>query len=546
MKLCAIIPSYNHYKVLGSIVKRLRECGLSVFIIDDGSNEPARSIIAALHNEGADIIVRRLDVNQGKGVAMQEGFRMAVAAGFTHALQVDADGQHDLDALPRLMALSEANPEAIISGQPIYDASVPKNRKIGRRVTHLWVWIETLSFRITDSMCGFRIYPLAAVQKLIAEEHIGDRMEFDTEIIVRLFWRGVAPIMLPVKVVYPADNMSNFDLLQDNWRISRMHMRLFLTMLLRLPSILKHRPPRPALADRWANLGERGAYWGLRFCAMTYKVLGRQGCRIVMAPIVFYFYLTGTVRRRASRQFLTRALKRPPNVVEGYRHFMNFAMRALDVFIAWTGGMPSDVIETIDPQGFAEMSNDPRGGLIVVSHLGNVNLAHALLDENARARITVLTHTRHAANYNRLLREFCPDAAMNILQVTEMGPETIIDLKQRVESGSRIVIAGDRTPVTGGEHMALVPFFGAEAAFPHGPWVLGGLLDCPVYLLFCLQDGDRYRLTMERFAERINLPRATREESLRAYATRYALRLEHYAVMDPFQWYNFFDFWAHV
>jgi len=545
MKICAIIPSHNHYRMIDSIVKRLHEFKLPIFVIDDGSDEPALSTLAALHNEVSGIVVHRFDANQGKGAAVIKGFHLATAAGFTHALQVDADGQHDLSVLSRLMELAATYPEALISGQPLYDDSIPRGRRIGRWVTHMWVWIETLSFRITDSMCGFRVYPLVPVQKLLAEEHIGSHMEFDTDIMVRLFWRGVAPVMLPVKVIYPPDNTSNFDLLRDNWRITKTHARLFLTMLMRLPSILAHRPPQPETTGRWAALGERGVYWGLRLCAGAYHILGREGCRMVMAPVVFYFYLTGIKQRRASRQFLARALKRSPTFIEGYLHFMNFAMRALDVFIAWTGEMSADAVVPTDQQSFVEITSDPRGGLIVVSHLGNVNLAHALLDHKARERITVLAHTHHAMNYNRLLREFCPHAAMNILQVTEIGPETIIDLKQRVESGGRIAIAGDRTSVLSKEHAAFVPFFGEEAAFPHGPWVLGALLECPVYLLFCLQDGKRYNLTMEHFAERIDLPRSSREESLQAYAARYALRLEHYAAAVPFQWYNFFDFWAH-
>jgi predicted LPLAT superfamily acyltransferase len=217
-------------------------------------------------------------------------------------------------------------------------------------------------------------------------------------------------------------------------------------------------------------------------------------------------------------------------------------MRALDVLIAWTGGVV--VVEPTNPNGLSEFTNDPRGGLIVIAHLGNVDVARAVLDKKTRERITVLVHTRHAEHYNRMLRKFCPESAMNILQVTEIGPETIIALKQRAERGEWIVIAGDRTSVLAREHSVFVPFFGEEAAFPQGPWVLGALLECPVYLLFCLQEGKRYRLTMERFAESIQLPRNLRIESLRSYVAQYALRLEHYSALAPFQWYNFFDFWA--
>lgn len=545
MNICAIIPSYNHYKRIGTIVQHLRATNLPVFIIDDGSHEPARSAIASLNDEPNKIRVHRLNFNQGKGAAVIKGFQLATAAGFTHALQIDADGQHDLEALPQMLALAKAHPEALISGQPVYDDSIPLGRKIGRWITHIWVWIETLSFRITDSMCGFRVYPLAATQKLLAEENIGHHMEFDTDIMVRLFWRGVAPIMLPLKVIYPADNTSNFRLGRDNWRITKMHTRLFLTMLLRLPFILSHRPPLLAAPNHWSGLAERGGYWGLKFCIGAYRLLGRQGCQIILMPIVLYFYLFGHKQRLASQQFLTRVLKRRPTFEESYRHQMNFAMKALDVFSAWTGDLTATNVEATNPDELAALSSDPRGALIVVAHLGNVDVARAVLDKKTRQRITVLVHTRHAENYNRILRKLRPEAATNIVQVTEIGPETIIDLQQRVEHGEWIVIAGDRTSVLSKENSVFTPFFGAEAAFPQGPWVLGTLLECPIYLLFCLQDDKTYRLTMERFAESLSLPRGTREESLRTYVMRYAERLEHYAALAPFQWYNFFNFWAH-
>lgn len=242
-RVCAIVPSHNHWKTVGAVVGRLCAVGLQVFLIDDGSDEPARSVLAGLLDETGGIHVVRLGSNQGKGGAVIAGFRLALAAGFTHAVQVDADGQHDLDALVDLLILSDRHPTALIIGQPIYDGTVPLGRKIGRWMTHIWVWIETLSLNIADSMCGFRIYPLAAVAPLLNRKRLGRRMDFDPEIVVRLFWSGTPVVMLPVKVAYPPGNTSNFDLFGDNWRITKMHTRLVIAMLLHLPSILRNRPP---------------------------------------------------------------------------------------------------------------------------------------------------------------------------------------------------------------------------------------------------------------------------------------------------------------
>jgi GT2 family glycosyltransferase len=238
------VPSYNHWREIETVVARLSEAGLAVFIIDDGSGQPARSVLARLHAPEGGIVVSRLDPNQGKGGAVIEGFRLAHEGGFSHAIQVDADGQHDLDALPSLLALSERHPTALVSGRPVYDTSIPLGRQIGRWLTHFWVWIETLSFKIGDSMCGFRAYPVAAVTRLLACERLGRRMDFDIEVMVRLFWRGTPVVSLPVKVIYPEANNSNFFLIRDNWQITRMHTRLVFTMLWRLPSILRNRPPQ--------------------------------------------------------------------------------------------------------------------------------------------------------------------------------------------------------------------------------------------------------------------------------------------------------------
>ena len=242
MTICAVVPSHNHWDRLEHVVDRLRARGVPVLIVDDGSDEPARTVIASLHAPEKGITALRLEVNQGKGAAVIAAFRLARDRGFSHAVQVDADGQHDLDALPALLALAERYPEALVTGLPCYDESIPTCRKIGRWITHVWVWIETLSLQITDSMCGFRVYPLAAVWALLDRETVGHRMDFDTEIMVRLFWRGTPVCGLPVRVVYPPGNISNFDMLRDNWRIGLMHCRLVFTMLIRFPFILARRP----------------------------------------------------------------------------------------------------------------------------------------------------------------------------------------------------------------------------------------------------------------------------------------------------------------
>jgi predicted LPLAT superfamily acyltransferase len=544
---CAIIPSRNHYQALPQVVAAVRTHGLPIIIVDDGSDAEAAAAIAALDAPDDGIVVHRLPTNRGKGVAVAEAFRLAHAQGFSHAVQIDADGQHDIDALAALLTLARAQPNSLISGAPRYDDSIPTARRIGRWFTHVWVFVETLSFRITDSMCGFRVYPLAPCLDLLAQEPIGARMDFDTDIMVRLFWRGVAPVMVPVKVTYPPDNISNFDVLRDNLRITRMHTRLVFTMLARLPRILANRPPplSSPSPSHWAGLAERGAYWGLRFVAETYRLLGHRACMTVLAPVVLYFHLTGREQRNASREFLGRVLGRQPTRGELFRHAFDFAGRALDTLAAWSGAIGADALVAQDADFMARATADPRGAVLVVSHHGNVEVARALMSAELRDRLTVLVHTRHAENYNRVLREFRAEAAARMVQVTGIDPATAIDLKERVERGEWVAIAADRVPVRSHGRVVAVPFLGAPADFSEGPWLLASLLDCPVMALFCWRDGPgRWGVALEPFAERVVLPRGQRKQAIAELAAAYAARLEQHCRRRPFQWYNFFDFWA--
>jgi len=159
--------------------------------------------------------------------------------------------------------------------------------------------------------------------------------------------------------------------------------------------------------------------------------------------------------------------------------------------------------------------------------------------------MTVLLHTRNARRFNRMLRHFRPDFALRSVEVTELAPEIAVSLRERVDSGEWIAIAGDRVPVLSKRHTSRVPFLGELGPFAHGPWLLASLMECPVYLLFCVRSArGTWRLTLEPFAERILLPRGQRSEALAQYAASYAARLEKWCREFPFQWYNFFDLWS--
>ena len=240
LRLLVVIPVFNHEHAIAAVVDGVRAAGLPCLLVDDGSRPSCAAVVQAqARRDGVQVL--RLPVNQGKGGAMLAGFAEAAQRGYSHVLQIDADGQHDTADLPRFVAAARAHPQAVICGIPAYDDSVPKARLYGRYATHIWVWINTLSLHLRDTMCGFRIYPLPPVLRLVGEETIGRRMDFDTEIMVRLYWRQVPVEHLSTRVTYPADGVSHFDVWRDNVRISCMHTRLFFGMLRRAPRLLWRR-----------------------------------------------------------------------------------------------------------------------------------------------------------------------------------------------------------------------------------------------------------------------------------------------------------------
>ncbi len=232
---------YDHEDAIGDTLNQVLQYDCPVLLVDDGSARACRDRLIELSQENPERVkLLRLEVNGGKGAAMKAGFRALVAQGYSHAIQVDADGQHEISDLPRFVAASKASPDNLVSGYPQYD-SVPLIRYYFRYLTHVWVWINTLSFEIRDAMCGFRVYPLAAFNEMLTREPCGDRMDFDPEVMVRWSWRGGRVSNLPIRVHYPIDGVSHFNVWRDNLLISWMHTRLFFGMLYRLPAILWRR-----------------------------------------------------------------------------------------------------------------------------------------------------------------------------------------------------------------------------------------------------------------------------------------------------------------
>ncbi|WP_370421555.1 glycosyltransferase [Pantoea vagans] len=547
---CVVIPCYNHGAMMASVLARLAPFNLPVIVVDDGSDAATQLQLATLHAPQLSLL--RLDSNQGKGAAVIHGLRAAAARGFTHAVQLDADGQHQAEDLPLMLAEAERYPDALISGQPLYDDSIPKSRLYGRYITHFWVWIETLSLSIRDSMCGFRVYPLAATLALCDRRAIGQRMDFDTEIMVRLYWQGIHSRFIPTRVTYPASGLSHFDALYDNLRISWMHTRLFFGMLPRIPRLLTMRKP-PA---HWSVETERRGQWGLRFMLAVYRYGGRLPFTLLLWPVVAIYWLSGQRARTASRQWLAqvtaaaqqRQVALPPRL-NSYRHFLRFAGAMLDKVASWRGDLRWGRDIDFAPGAEAVIRAPAgQGKLILASHLGDIEACRAMAQQVSGLVINALVFTDNARRFRAVLETIAPQAGVNLMPVSDIGPETAILLQQKLDAGEWVAIVGDRTavnPQRGGERRVIwSDFLGRAAPFPQGPFVLAAALRCPVLLMFALQQQGKLRIHCEPFADPLLLPRAQRQQVLQQAVDHYAERLAHYALLAPLDWFNFFDFWT--
>ncbi|MFA0148647.1 glycosyltransferase family 2 protein [Vibrio lentus] len=569
---CFLIPCFNHGATMPAVVSSLHHFELPIIIVDDGSELATKQFLAPLA-ENSNVTLVTLEQNQGKGGAVKAGIKRAQELGFSHAIQIDADGQHDLEALPALVEASQAKPQRLISGQPVYDDSVPKARLYGRYATHIWVWIETLSLSIKDSMCGFRAYPIDKTQTVLNKYDVGSRMDFDIEILVRLYWEGCDIDFVETRVIYPENGISHFDALWDNVKISWMHTRLFFGMLPRAPKLMarhfksdsaKNGQNQDSLAEsnknvsdqpHWSRTQERGTVLGIKLLLAVYTLLGRGVFNLILRGVMRYYHLTGKRARNASEQYLfqLKAYAEQQNIelpaeLTSYNHLLSFGHTMLDKLAAWKGDFSVENLTIHGQDQFESMVENQQGVLILGSHLGNIELCRALGRRHSNIKINALVFTEHAERFNSVMKAVNPQSDLNLIQVTSMGPDTAILLQQKLEQGEWIVIVGDRTSTSKESRSVWAEFLGKEAPFPQGPFMLASVLKAPVFLLFGLRDDSQskphFNVYFEHFSDKIELPRKTREQSLQQVVQKYANRLEHYTLKAPLQWYNFFNFWT--
>lgn len=245
MKLLVLIPSYNSgAALLAASVRAALEQWPDVWVVIDGSTDGSAAALRLLGLATRQPKIIELPVNRGKGAAVEHGSVIARAAGFTHVLTMDADGQHPAESIPRFAALAEEYGTAAVFGKPVFGQEAPALRIQGRKISNAWAALETLGWGLGDSLFGMRVYPLVPLLKAFAGTSWARRFDFDPEIAVRLAWAGVPIVVLPTPVKYltaSEGGVSQFRYLRDNTLLTWMHIRLCCGFLLRLPVLLWRR-----------------------------------------------------------------------------------------------------------------------------------------------------------------------------------------------------------------------------------------------------------------------------------------------------------------
>jgi predicted LPLAT superfamily acyltransferase len=299
----------------------------------------------------------------------------------------------------------------------------------------------------------------------------------------------------------------------------------------------------------WAHLGESTFVAGIWFLYGVYRLLGRWPMRVFLYPVVAYYWLARPVARAASMEYLHRmqaahgALGAQPGWTHSIRHFLSFAETILDKVLAFSGRYRFEGLRFEGRDIVDEMIARGQGGILMTAHIGCLELCQASAVRQPGLQLNILVHTRHAERFNRILQRLNPDNPVRLLQVTEVDAATAVMLADRVAAGEFVAIVGDRVPVRASQ-TADALFLGRSAPFPVGGYVLAALIKCPVLLMSCVRERGGHRVCFELLAECIALPRARRAEQLALLVTQFAGWLEAQLVHAPYEWFNFFSFWA--
>lgn len=562
-KIAFLVPFYNHPQNIKALIAALKTYELPVIVVDDGSDEASKLILAELERTEGILLLTRAQ-NGGKGIAMKDGFKFALNRGFSHVLQIDADFQHDAALIGEFLRQSRAHPQSIVCANPIYGEDAPKSRVYGRKITNFWVAINTLSHGVKDAMCGFRVYPLEQLKKAAAKSKT-NRMEFDIEILVNAVRQGTNIRWIDTYVRYEKGGVSHFKMLRDNALISLMHAKCFFSLpkfalgkIWRACGVnsseknvattqISIEPQKNAEQNLWWKRQERGGAFFLRLSLFLAQILPEFALKLIVKIVVWFYYIfsknerenIAAFRRNLSEFAGSQTLKG----TSVFSHFEAFGGAICDKFRVWKGKIKDDELEIIDLEHIkSELIGAQKGQILLTAHLGNVEICKALGARVDGFRMVILAYDKNSREFNEVLKQISQnDGSVRMMLVNELDVAAMLELKNIIESGEHIGIMGDRTPL-GGDKAARVKFLGKEAGFNYGPYLIAGILGVKISSLWCQKVGGKFRIELVPLASAVKLGR-DRAAAAREYLQIYVRELENRCKQTPTQWFNFFDFW---
>ena len=538
IKPCIVVPVFRHVRLFRETAKRLSLLSLPVFVVDDGNAvEDSKELKSIADSHGFQLL--RLEDNQGKGAAVMQGFRLAFEQGFTHAVQVDADGQHRIEDIPLFLEATRENPEALILGYPLFDKSAPKARVWGRKLTNLMIALETFSFKVKDGLFGFRVYPLEKSLEAAKRFFLAPGMGFDPSIAVHLCWMGTPVVNIPSPVSYNNDGYSNFRMLRDNISMTCIHIRL---SLLSIPTLIQKR----FLGEEkeWYQRKERGTRLALRTLRILVKLGGRRLLTTFLYPVNCYFYLTAPEVRKTSSDYSKKIKACGGKPVSPFNHLLSFSRQVIDATCAWNKSFDLNKIDWQGKEEIFALVDSGQGGLVLSAHLGCLDVARAMHKCKDGLKVTPMMYLKNARMFRTFLEELDPGSEQEFISLETFGLAAATKVSKRLEKGEFISMLADRLSASS-ERGIEVTFLGEKCLLPEGPFAMALSLGCPVFSFFCYRNSDQGEYTAKW--QRFDIPecktRTEKRTRMKGLAQDFASSMEEVCLKHPDQWFNFYDFW---
>lgn len=549
LRVCALVPVYNNADTAAGIVERCLNHVSDVIVVDDGSTDGGTVGLERL----SGVHLRRLGRNHGKGEALRQGLEEADRLGFTHAIALDADGQHDPSHIPDFLGAIEADPGTIIIGvRRMEEAGAPGSSRFGRAFSNFWYAVQTWQ-RIEDAQCGYRAYPVA---RTLGLETRSNRYTIEHEVIVLATWSGV-PVRsnVPISVKYGDDVVSHFDKFIDNFKFSALNASLTLARYSGAYRLLRRSVPPPVTSPNsstpttptWVHgrsLGNRPGYWWFGMLARTAGI--DAAYRFLDVVVTYYNFLAPREYKQASLDYIKRIFPKAQNKElrkHRWKHFRHFGENVLDHALVPQLGLREFEVGGEGLEHIEKATMGGKGLILLGAHFGPWQFGAAGLGyKGITVKIAaVLQEARAMDSYLSQLRDKSEHPMPEILLLDGESPFSSMTIADALKRGEVVALHADR-------HMlgrsAEVPFLGTPARFPLGPFLLSELTGAPMAIWFALKENQRtVHITVhEPFHVRPG-SRRDRQQRLEEALTRYVSLLEMTVRAHPYQWYNFYDFW---